>query len=222
MAISGTNGFRLLIFDWDGTIVDSLSNIVACTQEALREVGLPPADEETIRRGIGLGLRETVESFCPGCGEETFDAIVEAYRRLWFSGARKQPQVFPGVRETLSELSERGYLLAVATAKGRRGLDLEFAATGLGPQFVASRTIDEAAAKPSPQMVLDLLDETGTRAQEAAMIGDTPHDLQMARNAATAGIGVTTGTFDSTELEACGAVAVLDGVAEIVAWIDSH
>ncbi len=222
MTASRYNGFELLIFDWDGTIVDSLSKIVACTQAALVAVGLPPADEEKIRRSIGLGLRETVEAFCPDCSDEDFDAIVEAYRSLWFSDFRQKPSVFPGVRETLEELSRRQYLLTVATAKGRQGLDLELEASGLEPLFVASRTVDEALAKPNPQMVLDLMDETGATSDQTVMIGDTPHDLQMALNARTAGIGVTTGTYDSSELEEYEPMVVLDGVAELVPWIDSR
>jgi len=220
MNSSRADGFELFIFDWDGTIVDSLSKIVACTQAALRKVDLPEADEEKIRRGIGLGLRQTVEAFCPGCSEETFDAIVAAYRELWFSEFTMQPEVFPGVRETLDELSGRGHRLAVATAKGRRGLDRELEASGLTSHFISSRTVDEALAKPNPQMVLDLMVETGARAGNTVMIGDTPHDLQMAANARTAAVGVTTGTYDSPELEEYQPVVVLSGVADLVPWID--
>ncbi len=222
MTSSRYNGFELLIFDWDGTIVDSLSKIAACTQASLRDVGLPPADDEKIRRSIGLGLRETVEAFCPDCTDDDFDAIVEAYRKRWFSDFSRKSTVFPGVRETLEELSRRQYLLAVATAKGRQGLNLELEASGLEPLFVASRTVDEALAKPNPQMLLDLMDETGTTPDQTVMIGDTPHDLQMALNARTVGIGVTTGTYDSPELEEYDPVVVLTGVAELVPWMDSR
>ena len=221
MTMSGKNGFELFIFDWDGTIVDSLGNIAACTQAALREVGLPQADEEKLRRSIGLGLREMVEGFRPGCSDETFNAIVEAYRRHWFSDYSRHPRLFPGVLETLEVLSMRRYLLAVATAKGRQGLDIELEASGLESFFVASRTVDEALAKPNPQMVLDLMDELGTRADQTAMIGDTPHDLRMANNARTTGIGVTTGTYDSLELEEYDPVVVLGGVVDLVPWLDN-
>ncbi|MEJ2084236.1 MAG: HAD-IA family hydrolase [Acidobacteriota bacterium] len=220
MKSSRADGFELFIFDWDGTVVDSLAKIVACTQAALRKVGLPEADEEKIRRGIGLGLRQTVEAFCPACTDDTFDAIVAAYRELWFSDFTTQPDVFPGVREALAELSGRGHRLAVATAKGRRGLDRELEASGLAALFIASRTVDEALAKPNPQMVLDLMEETGARAENTVMIGDTPHDLLMAANARTAAIGVTTGTYESPELEQYQPVVVLNGVADLVPWID--
>ena len=217
-----TDGFELLIFDWDGTIVDSLSKIVACTQAALERVGLPRADEETVRRGIGLGLRRMVETYCPGCDDETFDAVVAAYRDLWFTEFTQQPEIFAGVRETLAELARRDYPLAVATAKGRRGLDRELEATGLGEFFSATRTVDEALAKPNPQMVLDLMDELGVAAERTVMIGDTPHDLQMASNARAASIGVTTGSYESPELEACGPMTVLSGVAELLPWMDGR
>lgn len=220
MTRNGTDGFELLIFDWDGTIVDSLSKIVACTQAALERVGLPRADEETVRRGIGLGLRRMVETYCPGCDDETFDAVVEAYRDLWFTEFTQQPELFPGVRETLDELAQRDYPLAVATAKGRRGLNRELEATGLGSFFAATRTVDEALAKPNPQMVLDLMAELGARADGTVMIGDTPHDLQMATNARASSIGVTTGSYGSPELEEYGPMAVLDGVFELLPWMD--
>ena len=99
-------------------------------------------------------------------------------------------------------------------------MDRELEASGLASLFIASRTVDEALAKPNPQMVLDLMEETGARAGNTVMIGDTPHDLQMAANARTAAIGVTTGTYGSLELDEYQPVVVLDGVAELVPWID--
>jgi len=215
-----SDGFQLLIFDWDGTLVDSLPNIVACTQAALSEVDLPAADDEVIRRGVGLGLREMVETFCPGCDEEAFQGILEAYRRLWFGKFSRHPKLIPGARTTLEELFRRQYLLAVATAKSRRGLEIELEATGLKPLFTATRTVDEAHAKPHPQMVLDLQDELGARADKTVMIGDTPHDLQMAKNAETPRIGVSTGTYDAPELEELEPLTVLNSVAGLIPWLD--
>ena len=221
MTFPDTDGFQLLIFDWDGTLVDSLSNIVACMQAALIEVDLPLADDEVIRRGVGLGLREMVETICPGCEEERFQGILDAYRRLWFEKFSRHPKLIPGARTTLEELFRRGYLLAVATAKGRRGLEIELEATGLKPVFVATRTADEAQAKPHPQMLFDLQDELGARTDETVMIGDTPHDLQMAKNADTPRIGVSTGTYGVPELEELQPLTVLKSVAGLIPWLDS-
>ena len=129
----------------------------------------------------------------------------------------KKHRLFQG-RE---ELFRRGYLLAVATAKGRRGLEIELEATGLKPVFVATRTADEAQAKPHPQMLFDLQDELGARTDETVMIGDTPHDLQMAKNADTPRIGVSTGTYGVPELEELQPLTVLKSVAGLIPWLDS-
>src|ERR1700730_502055 len=121
--------FRLLAFDWDGTLMDSVATIVACTRATLRDLDLDAGgspeelSEARIRSTIGLGLRETVEALRPGCGEELFGRIIERFRHHWFGTYRDLPLLFAGVAEMLAELASRGYLLAVATGKSRRGLD---------------------------------------------------------------------------------------------------
>ena len=128
-----SEGYRLVVFDWDGTLLDSIGAIVGCTQAVFSELGLPGVDDAKIRSVIGLGLRETVEALHPGCDEETFWRIVSCYRRLWLSHFSSTPLLFEGVEELLETLRDRGFLLAVATAKGRGGLDNDLERTGLGP-----------------------------------------------------------------------------------------
>lgn len=211
--------FDLLVFDWDGTIVDSISAIVGCTRVTLDEMDLAHVDEATIRGAIGLGLRETVERFHPGCPEERYWEILETYRRHWIETFHARLGPFEGTAPLLAELETAGYLLAVATAKSRRGLQRDFDTTGLGPFFVASRTMDEAPSKPHPDMLESLLDELGVPPPRALMIGDTVHDLQMAANAGIPAVGVLSGSQTAEQLATAGPVAVLEGVGALPGWL---
>lgn len=211
--------YKLVVFDWDGTLLDSIATIVGCTQATLEELGMPPADEADIRSAIGLGIRETVDSFCPGCSEATFGRIVEVYRKLWFGRFVHDPVLFEGVPDLLQGLQEERRLLAVATAKSRQGLSADLERTGLGRFFQASRTVDEAASKPSPEMLLSILDELGVRPEETLMVGDAIHDLQMANNAGIAAVGVASGTTARDVLLGNGPLECLDTVAELPGWL---
>src|SRR5215213_6022875 len=154
-----TNPFRLLVFDWDGTLMDSIGTIVACTQATIRELELGGLPEKTIRGTIGLGLRETIDILSPGCGEDLYGEILDCYRKHWVATYRDMPPLFAGVEGMLRDLAEDGYLLAVATGKSRRGLEYALEQTGLRGVFHATRTVDEAFSKPHPQMLLDILDD---------------------------------------------------------------
>ncbi len=214
-----SNPFRLLVFDWDGTLMDSIGTIVACTQATIRELELGELPEQTIRGTIGLGLKETIDILSPGCDEDLYRQILESYRKHWHSTYRDLPLLFGGAGEMLRDLAAEGYLLAVATGKSRRGLDYALEQTGLGPLFHATRTADEAFSKPHPQMLLEILDEMGVGARDAVMIGDTTYDLEMARSARTPSVGVCSGSHGREELERFGPLACLDGVAELAPWL---
>ena len=219
--MSRSDRFRLVIFDWDGTLRDSISTIVACTQATMAELGAGRAEDSVIRGSIGLGLRDMVDRFAPGCDDDLYDRIVQVYRRLWFGTYRYRPQMFPGTREVLQELTDRGYLMAVATAKSRRGLDEDLAETGLGGFFQATRTADEAHSKPHPQMILDILEELGVAAEDALMVGDTTHDLWMAHNAGTAAAAVLTGSHDRAELSQASPRVYFEDLRELPGWLAS-
>jgi len=210
---------RLLVFDWDGTLMDSIGPIVACTQATIRELNLGSVPDETIRGMVGLGLRETIEILSPGCDEALFERILDGYRRQWHGTYRDMPLLFPGVPEMLRDLEAAGYLLAVATGKSRRGLDYALDQTGLGSLFQATRTADEAFSKPHPQMLLDVLDELGVPPRDAVMIGDTTYDLEMARNARTHAVGVCSGGHSREELLDLEPLACLERVVELTAWL---
>jgi phosphoglycolate phosphatase len=216
---SANSKFELLVFDWDGTLIDSIGRIVACTQKTLHELEMPDVPDERIRTAIGLGIREMVDRFHPGCTDEAFDRIVTVYRRHWFDTFSRSPALFDGVRETLGGLAAQGYLMAVATAKSRKGLAQDLEGTGLAELFHATRTADEARAKPDPTMLLQILDELGVRPKDALMIGDTVHDLQMAVNAGVAGLGVTCGSHSRGELGGVAALDYLAGVPQLPDWL---
>ena len=213
------NSLRLLVFDWDGTLMDSIGPIVACTQATIRELGLEQVPDETIRCTVGLGLRETIETLSPGCDDRLFGSILEGYRKNWYETYRDMPLLFSGVEAMLRDLAAEGYLLAVATGKSRRGLDYALEQTGLREVFHVTRTVDEAFSKPHPKMLLDILDELGVSPRETVMIGDTTFDLEMARNARTHGIGVCSGGHGREELLSQEPLACLDQVADLAAWL---
>ncbi len=215
-----TRPFRLLVFDWDGTLMDSIGTIVDCTLaafEGIEEVERPAPEQ--VRECIGLGLVETMQRHFPGWDEALSDRLVDNYRRLWRSDYKDRVTLFAESFTVIEELHAAGYLLGVATAKGRAGLERELDATGLRPFFHATRTVDEAPSKPAPGMLLGLFDELGVRASEAVMIGDTSFDLEMAGNAGCAGIGVLSGGQRLEHLAPHRPLAVLPGVRELPAWL---
>lgn len=211
--------FRLLVFDWDGTLMDSVGTIVACTQATIRDLGLPLPAEPVIRSTIGLGLRETVERLQPGCDEAVFQRILAGYRDHWHVTYRDLPLLFPEVYDLLDALAAGGFLLAVATGKSRRGLEHSLATSGLAGRFHATRTADDAPSKPHPQMLWDVLEELVVRPAEALMVGDTTHDLAMAQSAGVAAIGVASGTQPREELLRLAPLACFERVGELAGWL---
>ena len=211
--------YDLVVFDWDGTLVDSIASIVDCTQHALGEVGVAPVEDSHVRQTIGLGIREMIDKLIPGCDDELFESVCLAYRERWFSAFAADHQPFEGVDGLLTRLAANDYLLGVATAKSRRGLVADFDRTGLGEHFHATRTVDEAPAKPHPGMLESLMEELGTRPERTLMIGDTAHDLEMAANAGTAGLGVLGGSHDRARLSQAPSAAILESVRQLPEWL---
>ena len=220
--MSRSDVYRLVIFDWDGTLQDSITSIVTCTQATMEELGQGRPEAAVIRDSIGLGLREMVGRFAPGHDETLYKSILDVYRRLWFEDYRYRHQAFPGAREVLEELRSSGYLMGVATAKSRRGLNEDLASTGLGEFFQATRTADEARSKPHPQMILDILDQLGAVATETLVVGDTTHDLWMAHNAGVDAVAVLTGSHDRAELSQASPLACFRDLRELPPWLASN
>ncbi len=209
----------LLIFDWDGTLCDSMEKIVNCLQIAARQVGLPVLDDAVIRNVIGLGLPEALEVLYPGLPEETGAILADAYSR-WFVELDNIPSpLYDGVEETLTALRDSGFLLAVATSKSRRGLDRVLAKLGLAGFFHASRCADETASKPHPRMLQELLQQMRCPAAHAVLIGDTEYDLEMAQNAQMQSIAVTYGAHHVSRLVAYRPVMCLDYFPDLLPFV---
>lgn len=210
--------YQLLIFDWDGTLMDSAGTIVACIQRASAEMGYSVPSREAASHIIGLGLNQALYTLFPEMPEADIPRMVERYRDCYLSQDAEIP-LFPGAEELIRELHDREYQLAVATGKARRGLARAFEHTGLGRYFHASRTADETHSKPHPAMILELLDELMLDKDQALMIGDTSHDLEMARSAGVASLAAGFGAHPAEYLESYGALRVCDNFAELAQWL---
>jgi phosphoglycolate phosphatase len=213
--------FELLIFDWDGTLMDSTAVIAASLQAACEDIGLPVPSEDRARHIIGLGLQDAMRYVLPGVPPAIYPQVVERYR-VHFLAREESAPLFAGAEAALKALEAAGHLLAVATGKSRRGLDRVLERTGLGTLFHATRCGEEAANKPAPAMLLDLQAELGVAKERTLMIGDTTHDLQMAQNAGVAGLAVAFGAHPREQLLAFGPLACLDDPQALWEWLTNH
>lgn len=212
--------YRLIVFDWDGTLMDSTAHIVKAVQATCRELGWPVPEPDLARSVIGLGLREAVAGVMPDIDDAAYAQFVESYRRWYLSPELNVSDLFPGARAVLEHLDREGRLLGVATGKGRAGLDRVLRETALGRLIAASRCADEAFSKPHPQMLLDVMDFAGAEARETLMIGDTTFDLDMARNAGVDAVGVLSGAHPPERLEASGPRILLPDVNALPDWLN--
>lgn len=209
--------FELLVFDWDGTLMDSEAHIVASMQRAMSDIQLPEMAREKIRDIIGLGLREAINRLLPEESDAVHIALVDRYRYHYFTDDPCEP--FEGVEPVLQQLSKQGYLLAVATGKGRRGLNRVLQSTGFGEYFIETRCADETCSKPDPQMLNEIMSVTGVEPVQTLMIGDTEYDLEMANAAKTASLGVDYGVHSRDRLLSCGPLACLSSISELPDWL---
>ena len=210
--------FDLLVFDWDGTLLDSTGAIVSSLKAACRDLNLPEPSTRDARHVIGLGLDEALHSAVPSLPEEKIPLMVERYRHHYLS-CDHDLRLFDGVRELISELRASDYLLAIATGKSRLGLGRSLSHCGLEDYFSATRCADECFSKPHPQMLEELMDEFAVPSDRTLMIGDTTHDLQMATNAGVASLAVAYGAHSALELDILNPLARLDSVGELSEWL---
>ncbi|HZZ93825.1 MAG TPA: HAD-IA family hydrolase [Usitatibacter sp.] len=210
--------YGLVVFDWDGTLMDSTHVIAASLRAACADVGITVPTEEDARYVIGLGLEDTFNHVAPGLDAQVRQRLSERYRFHFLAGEAQIP-LYAGVREMLADLHGRGLRLAVATGKARRGLERALDATGLRPWFEATRCADEGFAKPHPDMLLMLLDLTGVEPAHAVMVGDTTHDLDLAANAGVDAVSVSYGAHPEALLASRPAAARCGSVAELHRWL---
>ena len=212
---------RLIVFDWDGTLMDSETQIVHSMFGAIADLGLEPRTADQCRNIIGLGLHEAIESLYPGRDDDFATRFVDRYRDHWF-GISQESDLFPGARETLQLLNEAGFLLAIATGKGRTGLDKVLGHTGLEGLFAATRCADETRSKPHPQMLDEILGELRVDAHQTIMVGDTEYDMGMAREAGVHPVAVSYGVHDRQRLMQHQPLVCLDTISELVDWLAEH
>jgi len=213
--------FDLIVFDWDGTLMDSTATIVKCIQASAKDLGLPVPDEKAASYVIGLGLQDAMQAALPGLDPKHYPRIVERYRYHYLTKDQGLT-LFDGVREMLADLSQQGYFLAVATGKSRVGLNRALDTAKLMSVFDATRCADETFSKPHPAMLQELTRELGQDMSRTVMIGDTTHDLQMAINAGAAGIGVYYGAHSRQELQTLVSLYGAESVRDLHAWLSEN
>ncbi len=211
--------YQLLIFDWDGTLMDSEARIVACAQAAAQDIGIEVPSDAAVRNIIGLGLKEAFEVLFPEHNQQTMARFVERYRHHFLHVDETPSALFAGVQRMLENLLAEDFLLAVATGKGRPGLNLVLDETQLGSFFHATRTADETFSKPNPEMLFQLLNELGVEAKDALMIGDTEYDLQMATNARMPSLAVSYGVHEVERLMGHDPVSCVDSINQMEQWL---
>jgi len=213
--------FQLLVFDWDGTLADSAAIIAGAIQQACADLRLPVPDDAAARFVIGLGLADAMRHVAPSLPASDHPLLSERYRQHYLARDPEIP-LFAGAREMLDELDARGFLLAIATGKSRAGLARALAQQGLEQRFVASRCADESFPKPHPDMLLSLMERCGVSARETLMIGDTSHDLELARNAGTSAVAVSYGAHPAEGLAGYSPLATVSSVAELRSWLSAN
>lgn len=210
--------FDLIAFDWDGTLFDSTAIITRCIQQAAVDVGGARPSDEAAAYVIGMALAPALAHAAPDVPPEKYPELGARYRHHYLAH-QNDITLFEGVLPMLAELKARHHWLTVATGKSRRGLDDVLRSRQLEGVFDGSRTADETAGKPDPRMLHELMREFGTEPERTLMIGDTTHDLQMARNAGCASVGVSYGAHETHDFHALGPRLIAHSVAELSQWL---
>ena len=195
------NQFDLIIFDWDGTLIDSIDWITRCLQNASNSTRHATPDYEAAKDVIGLSIERAIEALYPAANPDEVIELVNYYETAYFSKKISRDDLFSGVYEMLETLKQQGFKLAVATGKTREGLDEALNATNTLDLFCITRCADETQSKPHPRMLEEIMQVTNVPPQRTLMVGDSTHDLQMAVNAGIASIGVASGAHDSEQLK---------------------
>jgi phosphoglycolate phosphatase len=212
------SAYDVLVFDWDGTLVDSTAHIAEAILRAAADVGVAVPDRAQAAHVIGLGLAQALARVVPDLPRERIPEFSARYR-VHFGGAEEAICLFAGAREALDALRARGVRMAIATGKTHAGLARSLARSGLQEHFEAVRCADRTQPKPHPAMLLELAQELATPVERMLMIGDTSHDLQMAASAGAGMVGVAFGAHSRAELEAFAPLAIFDAPAQLHRWL---
>jgi phosphoglycolate phosphatase len=208
----------LYIFDWDGTLCDSVDKIVRCTRAAARELGIEEPSEDSVKNIIGLSLLPAIQQVFPGISDHDLKRLLQLYAKFFKDDDTGASRLYPGAQSTLATLLEQGHHIAIATGKSRQGLDRVLTALDMQSFFHGSRCADETASKPDPLMLRELLEEFCLRPDDAVMIGDTEYDMDMARQLGMRRIGVSYGAHEIHRLHPYQPVRCLDSIEELLSW----
>ncbi len=211
--------YDLIIFDWDGTIIDSQAHIVSCMQNAIADQQLPVPETWAIRHIIGLSLPRAIETLFPDLDGIKVEQVADSYRQHFFADSEQASELFRGAAEVIQDLHAQGYYLAVATGKGRSGLDIALQKTGLQPYFHITRCADETRSKPDPLMLDEILTDLDLDSSRAVMVGDTCYDMDMAHNIKMDSIAVTYGMHDQQLLENSHPTHFIDSIEQISQYV---
>jgi len=208
--------YKLLIFDWDGTLMDSEARIVDCLRKAsIQVMGEEQRHHDELKDVIGLGLYEAVKKLHPKSSEQQLQDMSSAYRHQYMQENSTSSMLFDGAETLLENLEHQGYWLAIATGKGRQGLDQVLEHTGLGHRFHTTRCASETFSKPHPLMLEEILDQLGMDVRDALMIGDTEYDMEMAKNARMDRLGVSYGVHPTERLNKHQPIGCIDHILEL-------
>ncbi len=207
--------YKLIIFDWDGTLMDSEAKIVSCLRTSINSLGLEFRDDLLLKDVIGLGLTEAILKLYPDLSKHHIQLFIDEYRVQFLEKDSIKSQLFDGVIEMLNELKQKGLLLAIATGKGRSGLDRILKKTQLDTIFDCSRCADETLSKPNPLMLTEILNELNMSAQQSLMIGDTVYDLEMAHTIGMSTVAITHGVHSEERLLECQPKSNVSGISDL-------
>jgi phosphoglycolate phosphatase len=213
--------FDLIAFDWDGTLFDSTALIARCIQAACADLGVAVPSDKDASFVIGMGLIEALQHAAPGLARERYPELGARYRHHYFA-RQHEIVLFEGTLAMLQALKARNHWLTVATGKSRTGLDEALTTVELRGMFDATRTADETASKPNPQMLLELMREFGVEPERTLMVGDTTHDLQLAVNAGAASVGVSYGAHEPVSFAEFKPLHIAHSVADLSDWLARH
>lgn len=213
--------YELIVWDWDGTLMDSTPTIVHCIQEACRDLNLPVPPDSLASHVIGLGINDALRTAAPSVTVEQHPKLVERFRFHYLSKDHEL-NLFEGARDLLNDLKSDGYLLAVATGKSRKGLDRSLGFHDLYDMFADTRTADETFPKPHPAMLIELSESLMVPVEKMLMIGDTTHDLLMAKNAGVDSVALTYGAHPEHVLKAEKPLLCAKNIQELADWLVTH
>lgn len=208
--------YKVVIFDWDGTVMDSAQKIISCMQLAAKQCDVPVPSDEDVGHIIGISLKPAIIKLFNLSCESKADALVDAYKQAFIVLDHIPSPLFEGAEQVLSELKQAGLVLAVATGKARRGLVRAWEQTNTTGFFTASRTADDAQSKPNPDMLVQLLSELDIKVEDAVMVGDTTYDMQMAQSIGMDRIAVSYGVHAQLQLEKHNPIAVVHTLSELL------